>query len=238
MKQEYDDICIPKGFSAAGTYSGLCKKRVKLDLAMIVSQNDCSIVTACEGTTTCTIGKTLVLHNGTALPEGERGKEVQKEVCRAVSKRLGIPSYDITVGAYGDARQYFKPSLLINSLSTLTAGLSSAHGGQVGMVIDNNGDISGSTVPFCGDCHMSGIAADGMEGQAGLCIITTDVATSPQQIEKALTLCHQMMDLEEFRIIVMSNGAATHSANAAELAQAMQQLFKELGFQDALQACS
>lgn len=238
MKQEYDDICVPQGFSAAGTYSGLCKNRVKLDLAMIVSRTDCSIVTAHEGTMTCTIGKTLVLHNGTALSQGKRGKEIHKEICQAVSQQLGIPSYDIALGAYGDAHQRFKPSLLINSLATLTAAVSPAHGGQVSTVIDNNGDVSGSSVNFCGTCHMSGIAADGVSGQTGLCIITTDVATSPQQIEKALVLSHQIMNLEDFTIIVMSNGVAGCSANAAELAQAMQQVFKNLGFQDALQACS
>ncbi|MCH4188215.1 MAG: arginine biosynthesis protein ArgJ [Megasphaera sp.] len=238
MKQEYDDICVPQGFSAAGTYSGLCKNRVKLDLAMIVSRTDCSIVTAREGMITCTIGKTLVLHNGTALPQGKRGKEIRQEICQAVSKQLGMPSYDVALGAYGDTHQYFKPSLLISSLATLTAAVSPSHGSQVSTVIDNNGDVSGSSVEFCSTCHMSGIAADGIPGQSGLCIITTDVATSPQQIEKALVLSHRLMDLEEFTVIVMSNGVAGCSANAAELAQAMQQVFKELGFRDALQACS
>lgn len=238
MKQVYDDICVPQGFSAAGTYSGLCKDRVKLDLAMIVSRRDCSIVTVGKDTVSCTIGKALVLHNGTALPEGQRGKEIQQEVCQAVSKHLGIPSYDVALGAYGDSHQYFKPSLLINSLSTLTAGLSPAHGDQVSTVIDNNGDISGSSITFSDACHMSGIAADGTNGQAGLCVITTDAATSPQQIEKAVAMCHEIMDLEEFTVIVMSNGMADSSVNAHDLSQAMQQLFKELGFQDTLQACS
>ena len=46
MSQVYDSLSVPQGFQAAGTYSGLCSSRVKLDVAMIVSRRDCSIVTA------------------------------------------------------------------------------------------------------------------------------------------------------------------------------------------------
>lgn len=42
MKQVHDTACVPQGFLAAGTYSGLCDKRVKLDLAALVSRTDCS----------------------------------------------------------------------------------------------------------------------------------------------------------------------------------------------------
>ena len=122
MSQVYDSLSVPQGFQAAGTYSGLCSSRVKLDVAMIVSRRDCSIVTATSQGLMTQSGKVLLLHNGTALPDGPRGHEISQEVCQAAGKCMDEAPDDIALVASGAKGQYFRPSLLIHSLKTLTAG--------------------------------------------------------------------------------------------------------------------
>ena len=87
MSQVYDNFGVPQGFQAAGTYSGLCSSRVKLDVAMIVSRRDCSIVTDTPQGMTARSGKILVLHNGTALPDGRAALKFQRK-----SVRLSAPA--------------------------------------------------------------------------------------------------------------------------------------------------
>lgn len=239
MKQVYDDSCLPQGFSAAGTYSGLCDSRVKLDLAMIVSQTDCSIVMAGTGGMTQGSGKALLLHNGAALPDGMRGQEIRQEVCRAASRYLAVAPQDVAFVAHGIKGQYFRPSRLINSLETLGAALSPAHGLQVGAVIDNLGDMTDSTILLGGgSAHMNGIAADGTDAQSGLCILTTDAAASPGQLQAALHACMNAVNTEGYTMIVLANGMASEPVAEAALAQAMKSTMLQLGFQPALQACS
>ncbi len=237
MKQ--DDICIPKGFSAAGTYSGLCASRVRLDLAMIVSVTDCAIVTADACGMQQTTGRALLLHNGAALPDGLRGREIQGQVCHAASQYMHLPEQAVSFVAHGVPGQYFRPSLLINSLGTLSAGLSAEHGGQVGAVLDTCGDLTCDTLSFGQGavCRLGGMAADGTDTTTGLCVMTTDAAISPAQIGEALGLCRRIINTEDFTMIVMANGMAAGKVTTAALAQAMEQMMKQLGFQPALQAC-
>ena len=141
MSQVYDSLSVPQGFQAAGTYSGLCSSRVKLDVAMIVSRRDCSIVTATSQGLMTQEGKVLLLHNGTALPDGPRGHEISQEVCQAAGKCMDEAPEDIALVASGAKGQYFRPSLLIYSLKTLTAGLGN-DSQPLEAVLDNSGDVA------------------------------------------------------------------------------------------------
>ena len=145
MSQVYDNFGVPQGFQAAGTYSGLCSSRVKLDVAMIVSRRDCSIVTDTPQGMTAQYGKILVLHNGTALPDGLRGREISEEVCQAVGTCVDEAPDSVALVASGPKGQYFRPSLLIHSLNNLTAGLDTATQ-PLEAVLDNSGDVSSQTV--------------------------------------------------------------------------------------------
>jgi len=239
MKQVYDDSCLPQGFSAAGTYSGLCDSRVRLDLAMIVSRTNCSIVVSSAQGVWQSAGKALLLHNGAALPDGLRGQEIQQEVCSAASQYLAIGAQDVAFVASGVKGQHFRPSRLIDSLETLGASLSPSHGAQVGAVIDNLGDMTDSAVSLgSGSVHMNGMAADGTEAKPGLCILTTDAAATPQQLRDALAACTGAINTEGYTIIALANGMASEPVGGASLAQAMKRTMLQLGFQPALQACS
>lgn len=239
MKQVYDDSCLPQGFSAAGTYSGLCSSRVRLDLAMIVSRTNCSIVISSAQGISQGEGKALLLHNGAALPDGLRGQEIRQEICCAASQYLAIASQDVTFVASGIKGQHFRPSRLIDSLETLGSALSPDHGDQVGAVIDNVGDMTDSIVLLgSGSACMKGMAADGTEDKPGLCILATDAAVSPQQLQDALAACTGAINTEGYTIIALANGTAAELVSGASLAQAMKSTMLQLGFQPALQACS
>ncbi len=243
MTQSKSNICAPQGFAAAGIYSGICDRRVKLDLAMVVSRTDCSIVTA-EASGVCqSQGRAVVYHNGLALPTGQRGNEITAEAKDAVASSSHIPAEAISFMASGQ-NGYFRPSLLVNSVSALTAGLSPYHASLVGTVLDCGSDVASGEVKFhsgSGDYVMGGILADGVDGQPGICFMTTDLAATSDQLEEALQACKATFDLADYKFIVMANGAAgslggkegTHG-----LTQMMNSLLEQLGAEVTLKICS
>ena len=243
MSQVYDSLSVPQGFQAAGTYSGLCSSRVKLDVAMIVSRRDCSIVTATSQGLMTQSGKILLLHNGTALPDGPRGHEISQEVCQAAGKCMDEAPDDIALVASGAKGQYFRPSLLIHSLKTLTAGLGT-DSQPLEAVLDNAGDVTAYQVALSSGtpgCSLSGVAADGTADSSvdGLCVIMTDAQAGSAVIEGALAQAKAAIDTENFTFIVMANGMAGSSPCSQEvLADGLEQLLKKLGFQNSLKACS
>lgn len=87
MSQVYDNFCVPQGFQAAGTYSGLCSSRVKLDVAMIVSRRDCSIVTDTPQGMTARSGKSWSCTMGRPFLTDRAALKFQKK-----SVRLSAPA--------------------------------------------------------------------------------------------------------------------------------------------------
>lgn len=242
MKQVHEDICVPKGFAAAGTYSGVCRNRVKVDLAMIVSTKAGTIVTSTPSGVTTAVGSAVLFHNGAALPKGARASEIKQEICAAAATKLHCPCGDVQFVAHGVSGQFFRPSLVVHSLPALLAGLSADASDDVRRVVDTLGDVTSEVVTVTGTqglCHMGGIAADGTNGQNGLCVITTDGSVTAGAIEKALSACRASLDTGAYTFIVMANGMAPNSSvSEGELTRSLQHLLKDLGFTKALQECS
>ena len=186
-------------------------------------------------------GKVLLLHNGTALPDGPRGHEISQEVCQAAGKCMDEAPEDIALVASGAKGQYFRPSLLIYSLKTLTAGLGN-DSQPLEAVLDNSGDVTAYQVALSSGtpgCSLSGIAADGTADSDGLCVIMTDAQADSAVIEGALAQAKAAINTENFTFIVMANGMAGSSPCSQEaLADGLAQLLKKLGFQNSLKACS
>lgn len=242
MKQAHEDICAPKGFTAAGTYSGVCPTRVKVDLAMIVSDQPGTIVTLSPNSTVTASGSVVVFHNGAALPTGKRADEIKGEICAAAAARLHRPVTDVQFVANGQSGQFFRPSLVVHSLPALVAALDQPRDAIVDAVVDTLGDVTSSVVTVEGTqgvCHMGGVAADGTAKQPGLCVITTDGAVSAPVIEAALQACKGMLNLTAYTFLVMANGMAPNSVvTERALTKSFLHLLKELGFTQALQECS
>ena len=183
----------------------------------------------------------LLLHNGTALPDGPRGQEISQEVCQAAGKCMDEAPEDIALVASGAKGQYFRPSLLIHSLKTLTAGLGN-DSQPLEAVLDNSGDVTAYQVALSSGtpgCSLSGIAADGTADSDGLCVIMTDAQAGSAVIEGALAQAKAAIDTENFTFIVMANGmAGSGPCSQEDLAAGMEDLLKKLGFQNSLKACS
>lgn len=242
MKQVHEDICVPQGFAAAGTYSGVYAKRVKVDLAMIVSPRPATIVTVDAAGMKASTGSVLVVHHGAALPEGTRAAEITDEIRSAAATQLRRAVTDVQFVACGVRGQYFRPSLVVHSLPSLVADVTAADTSIVRRVVDTAGDVTSVVVPVegtQGHCQMGGIAADGTAEQPGLCLITTDGDISAAAIRKALTACRDDLNLTAYTVVVMANGMAPQSViTASALTQSLRHLFKSLGFTQALRECS
>lgn len=242
MEQENGSICAPVGFFAAGTYSGVCNCRIQLDLAMILSQNDCSIVMESSFGNWQHTGRVLLYHNGLALPPSGRGNEITAEVCKAAAEHTNIPAQAVSLAATGISNQYFRPSLLINSISTLTASLSPEHDHLVERVMQNGGDIVSGAVSLSasGSSYtLGGIMTEEVQGNPGMCLMTTDMAVTPQQIQQAIRSNKDCFDLQGYTIIVMANGmAAAGGSNSELLVQAMRCFMAKNGIHAALKECS
>lgn len=238
MKSNGAEHSIPEGFAVSGTYCGVCRSRVKLDLALLVSRTDCTIVTSLPGHTQSYTGSAVLLHQGVALPDGKRGQEIAAEISEAASYHLQTDASCIHFFAYGVSGQFFRPSLVVQSLRNLLSGLDESKSEAVEKVIDTMGDVTYAKVSLQdeeGSSLLCGMAADGMRQQPGLCVILTDCAAAAAQIEEAVAQCRNVFDLNRYAVLVMSNGAAKHKAADTEWMQAMKQVFTGLGFQKMLQ---
>ena len=80
---------------------------------MIMSRIDCSIVTVqADGTSTSGMARTLLYHNGLAMPQGKRGQEIIEEVAQAVGGQMKLAANHVAVVTTGASGKYFRPSLM------------------------------------------------------------------------------------------------------------------------------
>lgn len=236
MKQNGVASSLPKGFAAGGTYCGVCRSRVKLDLALLTSTTDCVIVMDTPHETTGYTGKAVLLHHGVALPDGARGREITTEICDAAAYYLQCHAGDVQFFAYGMDGQFFRPSLVVQSLQNVLANLDTVRNGTVDKVIDTIGDVTKGAVTLAGGkAKMCAVAADGLRNQLGICLVTTDCLAGAAQIEKAITQCKSTVDLHDYVLLVMANGAAKEAVTEAELTQGIEQVLLDVGFQKVLQ---
>ncbi len=236
MKQHDISSGLPSGFAAGGTYCGVCRSRVKLDLALLTSTTDCAIVMDTPQQRTAQHGKAVLLHHGVALPEGVRGAEITTEICDAAAYHLQCQRTDVQFIACGMGGQFFRPSLVVQSLQNLLAVCHTDQCEAVGKVIDTLGDVTYSTASFDnGKATMCAMAADGTRQQPGICVMTTDSDVTTAQVERALSQCKQVFGLEGYVIVVMANGASGTAFSDAALTEGMAHVLEDAGFQKALQ---
>lgn len=236
MKQSDVDMSLPKGFAAGGTYCGVCRSRVKLDLALVTSTTDCAIVMDTPKGQSAYTAKAVLLHHGVALPDGQRGSEIKTEICDAAAYHLQCDPTDVQFFACGLGGQFFRPSLVVQSLQNLLAACHQDNGTAVGKVIDTLGDITYSTTTIGNsDVTIQAMAADGTRTQPGICIITTDGAVTTQEIASALRQCKQVLSLLDYTFLIIANGAVHTPISDAELAQGMTHVLEDAGFTKVLQ---
>lgn len=237
-------ICAPKGFIASGISCGI-RKADKKDLALIVSQKMASTVgvytkNLVKGAPLIVTQKhiengyarAIIVNSGNANTCNDNGIEIAEGMCNLVEKHTGICSTDVVVASTGVIGQKL-------SLDPISSGMSS-----LVMALGNNSDDAASAIMTTdtvkkevalefsiGDktVKMGGIAkGSGMihpDMATMLVFVTTDVAITPEMLQKALDFCildtFNMISVDRDTstndtMIVMANGMAENETICAE----------------------
>jgi len=210
MNMEFIDggICAPHGFSAAAVHCGFRADVAKNDLALIVSDEMCSA--AAVYTTNKVKGapvavnkkhladgqaKAVICNSGNANTCAPGGKEVAEKTCELVAKQLGCSSNDVVVASTGVIGMEF-------TIDPFVAGVPAA-----AEILDYNGceeaeeaimttdtvkkivavkfELGGKPCVIGGMAKGSGMIHPNMATM--LAFITSDVAISPEMLQKALS---------------------------------------------------
>ncbi len=200
-------ICAAKGFKANGIHCGIRKNRTKRDLALIVSEKRA----AAAGVYTTNLVKgapnvvtkqnisdgyatAVICNSGNANTCNANGIEIAEEMCRLTADALNIDANDVIVASTGVIGQPLSIEPIKNGMDELVAGL--GDNGQLAAegIMTTDTKLKEVAVSFNiggKECKIGGIAkGSGMihpNMATMLVFITTDVAISPEMLQKALS---------------------------------------------------
>lgn len=201
-------VCAAKGFKANGIHCGIRKNRSKRDIAMIVS--DKKAVAAGVYTTNLVKGApnivtkknisdgyatAVICNSGNANTCNANGIEIAEKMCKLTGDALGLPANDIVVASTGVIGQPLSLEPIEAGMNELVSGLS-YDGGKFAaegiMTTDTvMKEIAVSFTVGGKECKIGGIAkGSGMihpNMATMLVFITSDVAISPEMLQKALS---------------------------------------------------
>ena len=200
-------ICAAKGFTAGGIHCGIRKNKTKKDLALIMSENVASA--AAVYTTNLVKGAPLavtkahllngkaqavICNSGNANTCNADGIEVAENMAKLTAECLGIDEDDVIVASTGVIGQPLDITPIKNSMDALKASLgkNSADAAEGIMTTDTvqkeiavSFEIGGVPCKIGGIAKGSGMIHPNMATM--LVFITTDVAISPEMLQKALS---------------------------------------------------
>ncbi|HIX91657.1 MAG TPA: bifunctional glutamate N-acetyltransferase/amino-acid acetyltransferase ArgJ [Firmicutes bacterium] len=203
-------ICAAKGFRAAGIHAGLRKNKDKLDLALIVADDECAaagvfttnrVFAAPVGVTRAHLknkrARAVICNSGNANACCPDGYEKANAVCAALAEKLGITEDDVIVASTGVIGVPLQIEPIITGIPTLLDKISAtAEGSDTAaraiMTTDTKKkefayefNVGGKTAKIGGICKGSGMIQPNMATM--LCFITTDIAISPELLQTALS---------------------------------------------------
>ncbi len=200
-------ICAAKGFKANGIHCGIRKNRTKRDLALIVSEKRA----AAAGVYTTNLVKgapnivteqnisdgyatAVICNSGNANTCNANGIEIAEEMCKLTADALNIDAKDVIVASTGVIGQPLSIEPIKSGMDELVAGL--GVNGQLAAegIMTTDTKLKEIAVSFnigSKECKIGGIAkGSGMihpNMATMLVFITTDVAISPEMLQKALS---------------------------------------------------
>ena len=200
-------VCAAKGFQAAGVHCGIRKNKTKKDLSLIYSEVPASA--AAVYTTNLVKGAPLtvtkanladgraqavICNSGNANTCNADGIEIAQAMCGMVGEALGIPASDVIVASTGVIGQPLDLAPIRAGVPVLAKELSPAGGAAAAegiMTTDTVRKEVAVTFPIGGKtCRLGGMAkGSGMihpNMATMLVFLTTDVAISPELLQKAL----------------------------------------------------
>ncbi len=209
MKVINKGVCAPLGFKANGIHAGIRKNKDKIDLALIVS--DVKASAAAVYTTNLVKGapiyvtkdnisngyaKAMICNSGNANTCNADGIEIATKTCDILAKELNIDSKDVIVASTGVIGQRLSIEPFVNGMSTIVAGLGDTEkhadlAYQGIMTTDTKKkeialefELNGKVCKIGAMTKGSGMIHPAMATM--LCFITTDVAITPEMLDKAL----------------------------------------------------
>lgn len=200
-------VCAPEGFRASGTACGIKGPSDKKDLALIVSDVMCSAAAVYTSNKVkgaplkvtkdnISDGKAIavICNSGNANTCAPNGRETAEKTCALTAGVLGADSCDIIVASTGVIGQELDIGPFEKGIPVLADKLSSSGSADAAEAIMTTDTVPKEVaVQFELDgriCSIGGIAkGSGMINPnmaTMLSFITTDVAISPEMLEKAL----------------------------------------------------
>lgn len=200
-------VCAPKGFKASGLHCGIRKNQSKKDLALIVSEK--RAVAAAVYTTNLVKGapitvtkenlsdgyaRAIICNSGNANTCNPSGVEIAKETCLLIAKQLDISPSDVIIASTGVIGQVLDITPIKNAIPALCEKLGDNSVDAAHAIMTTDTALKELAVSFKIDgreCRLGGIAkGSGMihpNMATMLAFLTTDVAITPQMLQKALS---------------------------------------------------
>lgn len=200
-------VCAPKGFKAAGMHCGVRKNRTKKDIAMIVSEVNCTAaavytqnkvygapITVTRENIADGTARAVICNSGNANTSNADGVEKAKAMCELTAKALGIEPSDVIVASTGVIGQSLDLEPIAYGISELPKLLSADGGTDAALAIMTTDtkvkeialefELGGKTVRMGAIAKGSGMIHPNMATM--LSFITTDASISAPMLQKAL----------------------------------------------------
>lgn len=200
-------VTAPQGFKASGIHSGIRKNKDKLDLALLVSDRPCATaavytqnkvkgapILVTQANIADGYSQAMLCNSGNANTCNPNGVELAQACCELVAQSLGLKASDIVIASTGVIGQLLPLEPFAKGIPKLTACLSNAGGtlaAQAIMTTDTHHkefavefELSGKTCRIGAMTKGSGMINPNMATM--LTFITTDVAISPEMLDRAL----------------------------------------------------
>ena len=208
MKIISGGVCAANGFTASGVHCGIRKNRTKKDLALIYSEKKATAaavyttnlvkgapLTVTKNHISDGFAQAVICNSGNANTCNANGIEIAEKMSELLAESLKIESNDVVVASTGVIGQPLDIEPIAAGISGLVSGLSKEGADDASEAILTTDTVKKEiAVEFeIGGkiCRMGGIAkGSGMihpNMATMLVFITTDVAISPDMLQKALS---------------------------------------------------
>ena len=210
MERINGGVCAAKEFKANGVHCGIRKNKSKRDLSLIVSDVRCAA--ACVYTQNLVKGapilvtqrhvadgyaQAIICNSGNANTCNENGVAIAEEMCSLVEKYTGVSANDVVVASTGVIGLTLSIEPIAGGMAQLAEGLSanadhSSFAAEAIMTTDTvkkeiavSFTLGGKTCTLGVICKGVGMICPNMATM--LMFLTTDVAISPQMLQKAIS---------------------------------------------------
>lgn len=208
FKEVDGGVCAPKGFKASGIHCGIRKNKTKKDLALILSEVECSaagvytsnivqgapVIVTREHISRNGRAQAIICNSGNANTCNANGIEIANGMCALVEEKCGVPADKVIVASTGVIGQRLEIEPIKNGMDELVASLgdNSVSANEAIMTTDLVPKSVAVEFKIGGKLCKIGAIAKGIgmvcpNMATNLIFLTSDVAISPDILQAALS---------------------------------------------------